>query len=90
MLVAFVYVSIVPTTMQVGLATDRLGKSDMFENASYGFTVFSILAPLITLVVIIVNLLSLSIFSVREIIAFKNETQRARERILVDAEQETA
>jgi hypothetical protein len=41
------YVAIVLTAMQVGLATNQLQPNAMFQNASYGFTVFSILAPLI-------------------------------------------
>lgn len=41
-----VYLALVLTAMQVGLANDRLGSSKAFQNASYGFTVFSILGPL--------------------------------------------
>lgn len=41
------YVVIVLTSIQAGLATDRLQGSDSFQNASYEFTVFSITAPLI-------------------------------------------
>ncbi|KAJ5825451.1 hypothetical protein N7474_002589 [Penicillium riverlandense] len=44
---ATIYVALVLTAMQVGLATTRLGQNLSFQNASYGFTVFSILAPLI-------------------------------------------
>ncbi|KAI5925870.1 hypothetical protein F4810DRAFT_656497 [Camillea tinctor] len=40
------YVVIVLTAMQVGLATEHLRASDAFQNASYGFTVFSITAPI--------------------------------------------
>ena len=39
------YVVVVLTAMQVGLATDRLGGNDIFQGASYGFTIFSILFP---------------------------------------------
>jgi len=39
------YIVVVLTAMQVGLATDRLGKNDIFQGASYGFTIFSILFP---------------------------------------------
>ncbi|KAK4074615.1 hypothetical protein Purlil1_12944 [Purpureocillium lilacinum] len=41
-----VYIAIVLTAMQVGLATE-LQYSEGFRSASYGFTVFSILGPLI-------------------------------------------
>lgn len=77
-LVAFVYITIVLTAMQVGLATDRLGQSDMFQNVSYGFTVFSILAPLIILAFLGLNLLSLSAFNIIATISFKRRTERAR------------
>jgi hypothetical protein len=41
------YIAIVLTAMQVGLATKSLADNDTFQSASYGFTVFSILGPLI-------------------------------------------
>ncbi|OQD68822.1 hypothetical protein PENDEC_c030G01277 [Penicillium decumbens] len=44
---ATVYIAIVLTAMQVGLATNALGKSDIFQSVSYGFTLFSILVPLV-------------------------------------------
>ena len=77
-LVAFVYITIVLTAMQVGLATDRLGQSDIFQTASYGFTVFSILAPLIIVAFLGLNLLSLTAFNVVATISFKRRTERAR------------
>ncbi|KAK3898053.1 hypothetical protein C8A05DRAFT_19295 [Staphylotrichum tortipilum] len=43
---ATVFVALVLTAMQVGLATDRLQEDPAFQRASYGFTVFAILAPL--------------------------------------------
>ena len=42
-----VYIVVVLTSMQVGLATEVLGGNRAFQAASYGFTVFSILGPLI-------------------------------------------
>ncbi|KAK5637202.1 hypothetical protein RRF57_012914 [Xylaria bambusicola] len=44
---ATVYVAVVLTALQVGLATKSLGDNDAFQSASYGFTIFSILGPLI-------------------------------------------
>lgn len=41
------YVVIVLTAMQVGLGVERLQEDEAFQNASYGFTVFSIIAPLV-------------------------------------------
>jgi hypothetical protein len=43
---ATVYIAIVLTAMQVGLATKTLADDDAFQSASYGFTVFSIVGPL--------------------------------------------
>lgn len=42
----FVYVVVVLTAMQVGLATDNLKENLAFQRASYGFAVASIIAPL--------------------------------------------
>ncbi|KAI1503616.1 hypothetical protein F5X99DRAFT_374978 [Biscogniauxia marginata] len=41
------YVVIVLTAMQVGLGTEKLQSDEAFQNVSYGFTVFSMIAPLI-------------------------------------------
>ncbi|RGP69225.1 hypothetical protein FLONG3_7861 [Fusarium longipes] len=49
-----VYMVVVLTSMQVGLATEILSKSNAFQSASYGFTVFSILGPLICAGLIVV------------------------------------
>ena len=45
--VVFIYATIVLTAMQVGLATERLQSNGRFQDASYGFAVFSIVVPLI-------------------------------------------
>ena len=56
-----VYVSLVLAAMQVGLDTDYLGQSVQFQNASYGFSVVAILAPvsIITTVLLVVGVLVL-------------------------------
>ncbi|KAK8855037.1 glycosyltransferase family 28 domain-containing protein [Apiospora arundinis] len=41
------YVVIVLSAMQVGLGVDKLQSDSAFQSASYGFTIFSILAPLV-------------------------------------------
>ena len=43
------YVVIALTALQLGLATDKLQESPAFQSASWGFTVFSLLAPLISI-----------------------------------------
>ncbi|KND86058.1 hypothetical protein TOPH_09274 [Tolypocladium ophioglossoides CBS 100239] len=50
---ATVYIAIVLTAMQVGLATESLARNNTFQSASYGFAVFSILGPLIAASLII-------------------------------------
>ncbi|KAJ5745632.1 hypothetical protein N7520_010814 [Penicillium odoratum] len=42
-----VYIAIVLTAMQVGLATHALADNNAFQQASYGFTVLPILGPLV-------------------------------------------
>lgn len=44
---ATLYTVVVLTAMQVGLATTTLAQNPAFQRASYGFTVFSILAPVV-------------------------------------------
>lgn len=70
---AFVYITIVLTAMQVGLATDRLGKNERFQNASYGFTVFAILAPIAALGVLAVVLIVLIFFNLKEALKLKKK-----------------
>ena len=41
----FAYIALVLTAMQVGLATKYLQPNNVFQRASYGFTVFSIIFP---------------------------------------------
>lgn len=62
-LVVIVYITIVLTAMQVGLATHQLQDNRAFNRASYGFTIFSILAPLILLVVMVFVTLCLILFN---------------------------
>lgn len=84
-IVVFVYISIVLTAMQVGLATDRLGKSEVFQTASYGFTVLSILTPLVILMIIVMNLLGLSVFNILATVCLKRRIERGR-RVHLEAE----
>ena len=53
LIAAFAYVAIVHGAMQVGLGTPQLVENEMFLNASYGFSVFSIIAPISILFLII-------------------------------------
>jgi hypothetical protein len=70
---ATIYIALVLTAMQVGLGTTRLSGSSSFQNASYGFTVFSILGPLIGIG--LVGMIGIFQFSVN-----MAETQRVRKK----------
>jgi hypothetical protein len=50
-LIAIVYMTIVLTTTQVGLAIKELPDNMRFNRASYNFTVFSIFAPIVILAI---------------------------------------
>ncbi|KAM0798677.1 hypothetical protein BDR22DRAFT_881600 [Usnea florida] len=65
-----VYIVVVLTAMQVGLAADRLKSNRSFQSASYGFTVFSILGPLVAAVLITVAFLVLFVHNGRATLRF--------------------
>lgn len=62
---ATVYIAVVLTAMQVGLATPQLANNTVFQRASYGFTVFSIIAPVGLTVAIIVIIVLLFVYNWR-------------------------
>jgi hypothetical protein len=59
--------------MQVGLATDQLKNDERFNRASYSFTIFSILSPLIGVVLIAGTVLVLLVFNLLYAIAHRSE-----------------
>ncbi|KAI5859497.1 hypothetical protein GGS23DRAFT_600419 [Durotheca rogersii] len=71
------YVVIVLTAMQVGLGVERLQADEAFQNASYGFTVFSIIAPLVAGACIFVGVLA--IFASNWVATKHYEARRFRE-----------
>ncbi|GME47389.1 subtilisin-like serine protease [Neofusicoccum parvum] len=58
------YIVIVLTAMQVGLGTTKLQESQLFQDASYGFTVFSIVAPLIAIALVLAVFVILVLWNV--------------------------
>jgi hypothetical protein len=82
-----VYVAIILTAMQVGLATDKLSKSKAFMNASYGFTVLSILGPLIIAVLIFLFFLCLFGNNWYTTVAFSRKRLATIRSVRWDAEQ---
>ena len=75
-LTVIVYITIVLTAMQVGLGTTELQTSKLFNRASYGFTVFSIMAPLGILLVLLLVLLILIIFNLMYALNKRRATRR--------------
>ena len=73
-LILIVYITIVLTAMQVGLGTTELQSSTMFNRASYGFTVFSIMAPLGILFVVLSVLLILIFFNLNYAVKERHAT----------------
>ena len=75
-LTVIVYITIVLTAMQVGLATTELQSSKSFNRASYGFTVFSIMAPWGILLALLLVLLILIIFNLDHAFRKRSDTRR--------------
>jgi hypothetical protein len=65
LIAVFAYSGIVLTAMQVGLGTVQLQANQAFNNASYGFTIFAILLPLLALVAALITSLCLTIYNIR-------------------------
>lgn len=49
------YIALVLSAMQVGLATEALGANKTFQSASCGFTVFSILGPIVVVALLLLQ-----------------------------------
>ncbi|KAI9858473.1 MAG: hypothetical protein M1830_006334 [Pleopsidium flavum] len=78
LVVAFAYIAIVLSAMQVGLATDRLGKSSSFQKASYGFAIFSMIMPVFGVLFILIASLAISLYYVHATLEYGN---KLRERL---------
>lgn len=63
LLTAFAYVAVVLSAMQVGLSTNHLEEDRRFHAASYVFTVFSILGPVVALLALALLLGALVIYN---------------------------
>lgn len=77
LLLVFLYITIVLTAMQVGLGTTELREDKMFQRASYGFTVFSIVLPVF---VVGISLLLFSWFFIFNLLATKAFLNSRRQR----------
>lgn len=54
-----IYIALALTAMQLGLATDQLKANDSFMAASYGFSIFAILGPLISVGMVLLVLVAI-------------------------------
>ena len=72
LVVAFAYMAIVLSAMQVGLATGRLGGSASFQRASYGFAVFAIIMPVFGVLFLLVASLAISLYYVQATLKYNN------------------
>jgi hypothetical protein len=70
------------TPMQVGLATRPLSEDGGFQNVSYRFSLFSILAPLIRIVIIIEMLFFIFPVNLLATLSFTKKAEQKR-RVLV-------
>lgn len=86
MLIVFVYFSLVLTAMQVGLALPQLNTNHAFQQASYGFVVFSIVA--VAAIVFFVGILFVGIFLLNMILAISHEKKERRDREFFAREKE--
>ncbi len=83
-----VFVALVLTAMQVGLATERLQGDATFQQASYGFTVFAILGPICVLALVILRAL-LNLVKDLPLLLGAQRKRPAADRTVSSAEPET-
>lgn len=74
--VIFVYVTIVLTAMQVGLATEHLQSSQIFQDASYGFAIFSITVSLIITGAVITIFLILFFYNLIVTLLYRRDCEK--------------
>lgn len=67
-----VYIAVVLTAMQVGISTKALSEDRAFHAASYGFTVFSILGPLVGAFLILAVFLCVFVLNWVKTLGFRN------------------
>lgn len=68
---ATVYITVVLTAMQVGLATKELQNSAAFDSVAYGFTVFSLVAPIGGVAIVLIWILFLVFFNMTYALSHK-------------------
>ena len=71
------YVALVLTAMQIDLRTDRLRTNRAFQDASYAFTIFAIVAPLETFFDVSLDMIFMIFYNWRYTIRLKRERKQA-------------
>ena len=92
----FASITIVLSAFQVGLGTDHLRDSHAFSRAAYGFVVFSIAAPLLSVAVVgaalvglfVINLIATLAYQRKRVRRIANAQGRQSVAVSKDAEQE--
>lgn len=69
LLIAFIYITVLLTAMQLGISTNQLQDDAAFYRAAYGFTVFALVLPLAVLVYGLVASLVITAYRVRTTLA---------------------
>lgn len=85
LLAVFVYITVVLSAMQVGLATKMLEDNDVFHGASYGFAVASLVAVVGTVLVIFTVWLVLFFYHLLSTWGYYQNMSRKREKQLQDS-----
>jgi len=80
LLAVFAFFSVSLSGLQVGLATDRLGRNDEFHTASYGFAVFSLVALAGSVVVIMITWVVLTAYFYISSELYHHQVQSMRRR----------
>lgn len=73
---AFVFVTILLTAMQVGLATNQLQSSERFQAASYGFAIFSMIALVAVIGVVTAIFLGLFFYNLVITLIYRHKREK--------------
>lgn len=75
---AFAYTTVVLSAFQVGLGTERLQGDRRFERAAYGFSIFSIMLPVIAIGLAVVLFLVIFLYHLFATIQYRKKAERRR------------
>jgi hypothetical protein len=85
-----VFIALVLTAMQVGLATDQLKSNSSFMVASYGFTVFAILGPIFFFSLAILATLYNLLRDLRKRLGWKSKRPKADNPVSIPPQEQNA